>query len=94
MSYEEAREHINVLEFTAILFVMKSLITRENIHVKLLCDNTTAVHMVKNMGNSHSLACNNVVKQVREFAQEPEDWARGQENNLKLNEHLPGVMSD
>ena len=58
LSHEEAQEQINVPELTAIFFALKSLITQENIHVKLLCDNTTAVHTVNNMGTSHSLACN------------------------------------
>ena len=55
LSHEEAQEHINVLEVTAIFFAMKSLITQENIHVELLCDNTTAVYTVNNMGTSFPL---------------------------------------
>ena len=51
LSYEESLEHINVLELTAVLFGLKSLIKQTNKHVKILCDNTTAVHTINNMGH-------------------------------------------
>ena len=85
LSHEEAQEHINVLELTSIFFALKSLITEENIHVKLLSDNTTAVHIVNNMGISHSLVCNKVMKQIWEFAISKDLWLS--------TTHLPGRLN-
>ena len=53
---------------TAILFGLQSLIEQCNTHAKVLCDNTTAVHTMNIMGTSHSLPCDKVVKQIRQFA--------------------------
>ena len=36
LSYEEALKHINVLELSAVLFGLKSLVAQRCIHVKIL----------------------------------------------------------
>ena len=85
LSYEESLEHINVLELIAVLFGLQSLIKQSNIHVKVLCDNTTAVHTINNMGTSHSLACDKVVKQIWQFAISKSLWISAT--------HLPGRLN-
>ena len=62
--YEESLEHINVLELTVVLFGLKSLIKKTNKHMKILCDNTTAVNTVNNMGTSRSIPCDKLVKAI------------------------------
>ena len=57
-----------MLELIAVLFGLQTLIKQSNIHVKVLCDNTTAAHTINNMGTSHFLACDKVVKQIWQFA--------------------------
>ena len=68
LSYEESLEHINVLELTAVLFGLKPLIKQTNKHVKILCDNTTAVHTINNMGISRSIPCDKLVKAIWQYA--------------------------
>ena len=85
LSYEESLEYINVLELIAVLFGLQSLIKQSNIHVKVLCDNTTAVHTINNMATSHSLACDKVVKQIWQFAISKSLWISAT--------HLPGRLN-
>ena len=85
LSYEESLEHINVLDLIAVLFGLQSLIKQSKIHVKVLCDNTTAVHTINNMGTSHSLACDKVVKQIWQFAISKSLWISAT--------HLPGRLN-
>ena len=33
-----------------------------NTHIRLMCDNTSAVHVVNHMGTSHSNSCNSLAK--------------------------------
>ena len=55
---EETELHINVLELRAIYFGLQSLCSDiRNTHLKVLTDNTTAVHSVNNMCSCKSLLC-------------------------------------
>ena len=50
--------HINVLELKAILFELRSLCDHIcDSHIKILSDNTTAVHCINNMGSCRSVDC-------------------------------------
>ena len=54
-SYQESKFHINYLELKAILLVLQSLCNHmQCCHIKLLCDNTTAVSYICNMGGMKS----------------------------------------
>ena len=66
---EQEDIHINVKELLAILYALRSFIDslRGN-HVRVLCDNTTAVHTVNKMGTTRSMSCNSVVKEIWEFS--------------------------
>ena len=65
---EQESLHINVKELLAVLYALRSFVdTLKGSHVRVLCDNTTAVHTINNMGTTKSMTCNNVVKQIWEF---------------------------
>ena len=51
---DEKRLHINVLELKAIFLALKAFIKTKNEHVKIMCDNTTAISCINKMGTSHS----------------------------------------
>ena len=60
--------HINVKEMIAILYALRSLVDIfKNQHVRVLCDNTTAVQTINKMGTTKSKACNDMVKGIWEF---------------------------
>ena len=63
-NFEEQDQHINVLELRAILFAVKSFEIERNSHIKVLCDNTTAVQVINKMGTSHSPECNEVCSKI------------------------------
>ena len=70
---EQADLHINVKEMLAILYGLRSFIeTLKGQHVRVLCDNTTAVHVVNKMGTSRSSVCNDMAKEIWDFCRENE----------------------
>ena len=74
---------INILELKAILFSLKALLhTQRDTHIKILSDNTTAVHSINNMGTCHSFPCHDIVLQIW-------DWAKDNNNWLTAS-HIPG----
>ena len=61
----EATLHINVLELKAVLLGLQSLCKdKQDCHIKILCDNTTAVSYLRNMGGTHSRECNDIAKEI------------------------------
>ena len=86
LSYEESLEHINVLELIAVLFGLKSLIKRTNKHVKILCDNTTAVHTINNMGTSRSIPCDKLDKAIWQYAISRHLWVTATHPPGRFNE--------
>ena len=83
-SAEESRMHINVLELEAIKFAIKSFFCKEsNIHVRIRCDNTTAVSYINKMGGIQSDNCNSVAKELWSYCRLKNIWISA--------EHLPGV---
>ena len=64
-SYQESKFHINYLELKAILLALQSLCNHmQCCHIKLLCDNTTAVSYIHNMGGTKSRGCNEVTREI------------------------------
>ena len=60
--------HINVKEMVAIFYALRAFVdVLEGQHVRVLCDNTTAVFTINNMGTTKSTSCNAVVKEIWEF---------------------------
>ena len=82
---EEQNFHINVKELLAILYSLQSLCGKcQNITIKILSDNTTAVNYVNNMGGTKQL-CNSVARKIWEWAKQRSVWL--------LAAHLPGKLN-
>ena len=60
----EATNHINYLEMLAMLFGLQTFAKdKENTHIRIRCDNTTVVNIIKNTGTSHSEKYNKLAYQ-------------------------------
>ena len=83
-SPEEQKFHINYLELKAILLSLFS-VARDwnNCHVRIRSDNTTAVSSINKQGSTHSKACNDITRQIWEFAVERDIWISAV--------HIPGT---
>lgn len=63
--YQESKFHINYLELTAILLTLQSLCNHvQRCHIELLCDNTTAVSYICNMGGVKPRVCNDMTREI------------------------------
>lgn len=81
---EESKCHINYLEIKAAMFAVKSLCGKSNnVHIRIMIDNTTAVHYVNNMGGTKSSMCDDIVRDLWEYASENHLWLSAG--------HIPGV---
>lgn len=78
----EKQWHINVLEMLAILFGLQSFIKIDNLNVRLLSDNTTAVSYVNKKGGVHSRMCLQVAQKIWDFAE--------QHHIYLVAAHIPG----
>jgi len=80
---QEASHHINYLELLAVLLTRKALCGKcANLHIRVQCDNTTAVCYRNNMGGSKSPDCNSVAGQIWDYCVERNIWISAS--------HLPG----
>ena len=64
-SSEESNCNINLFELKAVYFGLKFLC--KNIRktlVKILADNTTAIHSINNMGSCRSVSCDNEIIKI------------------------------
>ena len=75
---------INYLEMMAILLAIKSYTrVKTNIkHIRILCDNMTAVSYVNNMGGSRSGNCNDIAKLIWDYCRGKNMWISAA--------HIPG----
>ena len=74
-SHSESKHHINYLEMLAILFGLQTFAKdKSNTHIRIMCDNTTAVNVVNHMGTSHSDSCNSVAKEIWEWYIDRKIW--------------------
>jgi hypothetical protein len=82
----ENNHHINVLELQAVYFALQSLFNDKNdMHIHILVDNTTAVAYIREQGGSHSLECNAMVRNI---------WMWAYERNIWLSvSHIPGKLN-
>lgn len=82
-SREEKHLHINALELKAILLTLQTFtLELRDRHIKVFCDNTTAISYVNEMGGSKSQTCNNISIEIW-------DWCVGN-NSWIICSHIPG----
>ena len=65
---DEKLMHINVLELKAILLALKSFVKTSHKHIKIMSDNTTAIHCINKMVTSHSMECHPEALKIWEWA--------------------------
>ncbi|KAK6186681.1 hypothetical protein SNE40_005966 [Patella caerulea] len=76
-SLDEKTLHINVLETKAICMALRSFEKChyfKNRHIRIQCDNTTAVSYIKNMGGTKSSMCNQIAKEIWNWAEHNQNW--------------------
>ena len=70
-TFDERNCHINVLELKAVYFGLKSLCRDlKETHIRILTDNTTAAHGIKNMGSYKSVSCDTEMGKILDWATE------------------------
>ena len=68
-SKSESSRHINYLELLAVKLALSSLLdARNNIHVRVMSDNNTAVSYINSMGGCRSLEGNYIAKDIWDWA--------------------------
>ena len=81
-SIEERGKHINYLELLAAWLTIQSFCKNlKNEHIKILCDNTTAVAYLNNMGGT-KFSCHSVARQIWLWCYKNNNWVTAA--------HLPG----
>ena len=80
---EEILLHINVLELKAIYYALRSFCKKDNLHIEIMTDNTTALAYVKHMGGVRSIQCNEQAQLIWAWIEEHSSW-------LTIS-HIPGV---
>ena len=82
-SKSESSRHINYLELLAVKLALSSLLdARNNIHVRVMSDNNTAVSYINSMGGCRSLECNSIAKDIWDWAIDKDIWLSAA--------HIPG----
>ena len=85
-SHSESKHHINYLEMLAILLGLQTFAKdKSNTHIRIMCDNTTAVNVINHMGTSHSDPCNSVAKEIWEWCIDRKIWLSAA--------HIPGKQN-
>lgn len=85
-SLSETDLHINEKELKAILFALHSFASQlRGKHIKVFCDNTTAVHYVNEMGGTKSVMCNAICLKIWDLCEKIEVWV--------TCSHVPGRVN-
>ena len=84
-SFQEASDHINVLELRAVQLGLKSLCSKvkHQSGIKILCDNTTSVAYLKHKGGTRSSDCNQIAREIWQWCESRGIWL--------IISHVPGV---
>ena len=82
-SLDENTNHINYLESLAIKLAIKSFRGTLSNHVRIMSDNATAICYINKMGGIKSLKCDQIAKEIWEFAIANKIWISAA--------HIPGV---
>ena len=76
----------HLLELKAIFLALQALCNHmQNRHIKVLCDNTTAVSYIRNIGGTKSCSCNDITREI--FM-----WCIDRQLTLSIS-HLPGKLN-
>ena len=68
-------QHINYLELYAVFLAIKSFSEQvRGRHLKLHIDNATAVACINNFGSTHSEVCNDITRDIWQFASDIDLW--------------------
>lgn len=87
LSLDEQDEHINVTELKAVLYGLQTLAKDLSAtHIKIMSDNTTTVSAINKMGTSRSHNCDEVAKDIWEWAIERNNWLTAA--------HIPGIFNE
>ena len=80
----EAGIHISVKEMIAVYYAIRSFVEKiKGLHVRVLCDNTTAVAVINKMGSTRSLECNAMAQKI---------WTFCLKHSIYVTcAHIPGV---
>ncbi|XP_045137462.1 uncharacterized protein LOC123519890 [Portunus trituberculatus] len=74
-SLEEQHLHINALELKAVLLALQTFRTDlKDKHIKVFCDNTTAMTYINEMGGTKSLTCNNIATAIWDWCLANNAW--------------------
>ena len=105
-SHSESKHHINYLEMLAILLGLQTFAKdKSNTHIRIICDNTTAVNVINHMGTSHSDPCNSVANEIWEWCIDRKIWLSAAHipgkhkillqilNHAETKEHLNGDLT-
>lgn len=74
-THVESKYHINNLEMLAVYLGLQTFAKdKSHTHIRVMCDNTTAVNIINNMGTSHSDSCNSIAKEIWEWCITRDIW--------------------
>lgn len=86
-SDSEQSKHINELELLAIYFSLKATCRHfYHIHLRVMTDNMTSMLCINNQGSVRSIKCNNLTRQIWDWALEHDVWLSAA--------HVPGVDNE
>ena len=72
---QEQTNHINYLELKAILLGLQSFThNRTGKHIRIMTDNTTAKACINKQGSTQSAKCNEITREIWEYAQANDLW--------------------
>ena len=63
---DEKLMQFNILELKSILLAIKSFVKTSHKHIKIMSNNTTAIHYINKMGTSHSMECHHEILKILE----------------------------
>ena len=66
--------HINALEMKAMMFAIKSFCKDDRKHIRIMCDNTTAITYINKMGGTKAAVCNRITQDIWEFCKQHDYW--------------------
>ena len=79
---DEMEYHIDAKQVLAANFPLKTFVKLPDSHVKLLSDNTTAVHGIKNMHSKKSDLCHSIISEI---------WVWAEDRNICITaSYIPG----